>query len=43
MLFFLISCRARANDTAKTSHDPTLDDETVEDAPIEACFSLKFR
>ena len=36
ILLFLISCRARANDTAKTSHEPTLDDETVEDAVIEA-------
>ena len=35
-MLFLISCRARAIDTAKTSRDPTLDDETVEDAPIEA-------
>ena len=35
-MLFLISCRARAIDTAKTSHDPTLDDETVEDAAIEA-------
>ena len=36
MLLFLISYRARANDTAKTSHEPTLDDKTVEDAVIEA-------